>query len=156
MSRQLRSAWRHGDLADVEGYVRKVVARIAVKPGLFEEAVGAGLVYAGVRAAELGPDPQGFKAALDERLEGFIRDHLRSEYRWARRAAPLEEAPDPAAARDEALVESRVDLAAFTSQADVHDPRLTGRYAGVPSWRVPGTQMSQEIWSLIEDERRQL
>jgi hypothetical protein len=174
MERQLPQPLTLGDVRDVEAYVRAIVATLSLgAQDEFEEFVADGLELVARKYSELRPG-QSLKRSLDGWLRWRLQDRWRERHdEWRRNtsgatayalAVPTglawehaEEEGEEAAfvARDErGLIDSRLSLEAFTSEADLRDPRKVGRYRGVPSWARLATRQAQDVWAQIGEERQ--
>jgi hypothetical protein len=54
---------------------------------------------------------------------------------------------------ESALLESRLRLDLFKRERDLRDPRLIGKYRGVPSAAGLATGAAAEVWATIHAER---
>jgi hypothetical protein len=163
-----------GDLQDAQKYVRRIVGAIArslpepLSKDELEEAVLDGLELVAIKAAELGPAAkQSLQRELSTWLEWRIRDRLRERNKWRTgqpQATGLAWEHDgdanlyggQLAHRDHVRQVEEHDALRVFNGANFHDPRLAGRYFGVPSHRPPGTAAAEEIRLLYEDEREGL
>jgi len=174
IKRQLPQPFALGDLADVEAYVRAIVATLTLGEGdEFAEYVADGLELVVHRQKTLAPG-QSLKRSLDGWLRWRLQDRWRERHdEWRRNSRgatayallvptglawehPEDEGAEAAfAARDErGLIDSRLALEIFISEADLRDPNKVGRYRGVPSWAGLATGRAQELWAQIEEERQ--
>jgi hypothetical protein len=138
-------------LAEMKAYVRRVIASRFPRslPGLVRQELeldGLELYTRGLRGKALGD-------ALIDRSRAFQRGSRSgisaTGLAWEHGGAGL---PDPAPGFERRL-ESRQALLAFRGEADLRDPRVMGRYLGLPSARALPTGVARELWPEIEGER---
>jgi hypothetical protein len=174
MERQLPQPLTLGDVRDVEAYVRAIVATLSLgEQDEFDEFVADGLALVARKYSELCPG-QSLKRSLDGWLRWRLQDCWRERHdEWRRNtggatayalALPTglawehaeEEGEEAAfvACDERRLIDSRLSLEAFTSEADLRDPRKVGRYRGVPSWAGLATRQAQDVWAQIGEERQ--
>ena len=170
MERQLPRPLALGDIADVEAYVRTIVATLSLdNRDEDEELVADGLELVSRKHGELRAGAS-LEKALNTWLSWRLRDRLRErrpEWRRNTRAATAYALPCPTGlawesgeaeplslAFDESpLVDSRLALAPFRSEAELRDPRRIGGYLGVPSAAGVATGTAREIWTVMVEER---
>ena len=174
MERQLPQPLALGDVKDVEAYVRAIVATLRLgERDEFEEYVADALELVVQRQKAIRPG-QSLQRSLAGWLRWRLQDRRRERHQeWRRNARgatayslptptglawehPGNEGEEPALAahEEERLVQSRLQFAAFSDEAELRDPRRIGRFRGVPSWAALPTGTAHELWQLIKDERQ--
>ena len=159
-----------GDIADLEAYVGKVARTITQDEQELEDLTAEGIAFAYERQLRLQPG-ESLGEAISTLLEYRLRDYRRKQHReWRRNgrtgityslpeATGLSWEHDGAttagmpAGNEEGLIESRLGLDLFNGPEDLRNPRLIGRYKGVPSAAGLATVTSLNIWAEIEEER---
>lgn len=158
-----------GDIHDLHAYVRKIARPLASDEQELEDFVSEGITLAYERFNGL-LESQSLSEALSCWLESRLRDHSRSQHRERRRnsrAGTTYTLQIPtglawehstttagmAAVHDAELIHSRLALRLFKRREDLYNPRLIGRFRGVPSAAHLATAAAAEVWAAIQEER---
>jgi hypothetical protein len=157
-----------GDIGDIYGFVRKIARPLAGTEDELDDLVSEGVALACAHDEDLAAG-ESLSQKLSYLLESRLRDHRRKQHReWRRNSRAATAYALPAATglawehgattagmsqyTDTPLINSRFALASFRRQEDLYNPRLIGRFAGVPSAAAIATGAAQEIWASIENE----
>jgi DNA-directed RNA polymerase specialized sigma24 family protein len=158
-----------GDINDLRAFVHKIARTITDDEDELEELIDEGIALAWKREKERGPR-ESLQQTLAGWLESRLRDHWRTQHReWRRnsRAGTTYGLPTPTGlawehsattagiplADEAAIIQSRLRLELFKSEDDLRNPRLIGRFLGVPSHAGLPTGRSQDIWATHTQER---
>jgi hypothetical protein len=171
MKRQLPTTLSLGDIPDLEAFIRSTLRylRPRVTDREIEDLVADGFALAYDKHLHLAPG-ESLQHALTQSLKSRLQDRRRANHpEWRRnsRAATAYALPTPtglacehgqdpiglAMIDEHRLTQSRLHLASVTNPTQLRDPRMIGRYKGVPSHAALPTGLANEIWDTIQAER---
>lgn len=158
-----------GDIDDLQAFSRKIARHLAGDEDELEDLIAEAISLAFQKFKAL-PEGESLKQALTCWLESRLRDYRRKNHPERRRncrAGTTYTLPSPTGlawehaattaampvSNEAAVIQSRLAHEIFKRREDLYDPRLVGRFHGVPSWGAIATGRSAEIWATIEAER---